>query len=623
MSDIPADSPLRRAPTLLAVETSRLPQAKRLGTPVVRTLLGYTRRVLHLSDGHTLAVFSFGGSAQANWLFLIDSRRLTSERFPIPNNDIASHGAALGRDGHIYLMPYGNGRAYRFDTRVRQFTPLQTGLPSTEYTWEAFGASNGRLYFGTYPSAYFGEYDPAADRCELWRQVVPNTKYVTQFDETGEGRIRFKAWGPDEVWMTFDPQKRRLERAAPPLALPTPSAPLPDPPPGDERFQGVVTVEGRRFALGFPSSRLWEIRAEAAPVLCGDPRSPAEPWYLETVADSIVGISHFGTLFRYNPRTGNFKRGALDNRAPGGNPIMFLEAVTPRHVIGANYSQQNLFCIDPQTGRIHSSDGMVARVTGEPMCAVGYGGRAYVGIYVRSILSVYDPKRPFEYGKNPRELIELGARYAQTRPRAAVAGDGLVFISSDSDYNHLGGALAVIDPRTERVEVYHHLIRDQNLPTLAYDPAARLLWGGTDRWGQMRSHPPTQPSALIYAFDPAARKVVTTLTPWPGANVVSVLGVSTNGILVASSGKEIALIDTASCAVLYQGPMPTGIPALLRRGADGLLYYLSGGTLHRWDLARNEITPVAASPGCYHLAEPTPGTWLLANATTVYVTSLR
>src|SRR5262249_48218266 len=95
MQNVPQDSPLRRAPPVVPVAPENLVQAEPLGSPEVRTLVGYTRRVLHLHDGHTLAVFSFSGAAQANWMFLIDSRDLSVKRIPIPNNDYASHGAAL------------------------------------------------------------------------------------------------------------------------------------------------------------------------------------------------------------------------------------------------------------------------------------------------------------------------------------------------------------------------------------------------------------------------------------------------------------------------------------------------------------------------------------------------
>src|SRR4051812_5609912 len=101
-----------------------LPRAEKIATPEVRTLVGYTRRVLHLHDGHTLGVFSYSGSAPANWLFLIDSRDLTSKRFAIPNNDIASHSAALAADGNIYIMPYHSPRAYKFDVASQTFSSI-------------------------------------------------------------------------------------------------------------------------------------------------------------------------------------------------------------------------------------------------------------------------------------------------------------------------------------------------------------------------------------------------------------------------------------------------------------------------------------------------------------------
>jgi len=55
----------------------------------------------------------------------------------------------------------------------------------------------------------------------------------------------------------------------------------------------------------------------------------------------------------------------------------------------------------------------------------------------------YEPEKPLEFGKNPRELISLAEKYHQTRPRDAATDGSLVYISSDSSYNYLGGALAV------------------------------------------------------------------------------------------------------------------------------------------------------------------------------------
>src|SRR4051794_39613838 len=95
LSSLAIGSSTRAAPRVVEVDPATLPIAEKIATPSVRTLLGYTRRVLHLHDGHTLAVFSYSGSAAANWLFLIDSLDLSAQRLAMPNNDIGSHGAAL------------------------------------------------------------------------------------------------------------------------------------------------------------------------------------------------------------------------------------------------------------------------------------------------------------------------------------------------------------------------------------------------------------------------------------------------------------------------------------------------------------------------------------------------
>lgn len=615
------DHPIRRVPTVIQVDAQTLPEAKLLGTPEVRTLLGYTRRPLHLPDGHTMALFSFSSSAPANWLFLIDCRDMSVTRHAIPNNDIASHGAALGRDGHIYIMPYGKGRAYQFDTVSKAFTELVGDVPEEQYTWDAIGGKNGRIYFGTYPGAWFGEYDPTSGQWEVWEGVVPNTKYVASLSVLDDGRISFKASGPDEVWMTFDPDTRAFEHqdgrpasstgAAHP-ALPELAAP------GDT-FERPVKVGDRWFTVSRISSRLLELFPERPPREIGELRAKAETlWWLKVQPHALAGVGYYGAWFHYNLETDTLRQGQLDNRAPGGNAIMFVEAVSPECVVGANYSQQNLFTVNPRTGDTMSSLAKISSVTGEAMCAVGLKGSAYLGIYVESVLAEYDPKQPLAYGTNPREFAHLGTKYAQTRPRAAVTDGIHVIMSSDSAYNKLGGALAIYEPDSETLAVYHHLIPDQNLPTLVYDAAQGYLWGGTDRWGQMKSAPPTQESALIYAFDMATRQVVHTLIPWPGADRVDVHAIGSGGVLLASHDGQVACIDSDTLEVLYKGAWPVGLHGRWERGADGLHYGLTMGHLYRWSATTNTLRAVGITNGCTRLTESEPNTWTVADGTSVY-----
>jgi hypothetical protein len=632
---LPPDHPLRQPPKWIEVDGSALPVAEKIASPEVRTLLGYTRRALHLPDGNRMALFTYSNSAPANWIFVIDARDLTAERYATPNNDIFSHASALGADGKIYTMPYRTGRSYSFDPDTGEFENLTVALPDKEYTWDCLGASNGKIYFGTYPNAYFGEYDPASGEVFLEKNIVEGKKYTIGFSEMEDGRIRCKAWGPGTTHISFDPKTRTFEfqEEAEPTPVPQSNGAAEEStaegdqnkyPEGDIALACQIQAGTRGFAITIPSGRFWEV-IDGEYVLRGDPEGPAEAWFLEKVGDNLVGVSHYGIAFRYSLTDGSFERTHLDNLAPGGNSIMFLERIHPNCVIGANYSQQNLWKLDPGTGEVVQSPSMVARTTGEPMCAVGFEDWAYVGIYTGSIISRYDPNLPFSYGTNPLELIHLEPEYDQTRPRAGDTDGKRVFMTSDSSYNYLGGALVVIEPAQERgrenIEVYHHLIKDQNLPTLVFDPKTEWVWGGTDRWGQMRSHPPSQESSLIYAFDPETKKVVLQKILWRGADQTDVTGISESGILVAQASGEIALVDTESGNVLYQGPsgLPAPMPKSLERGdEDTVLYGLFGGLLCRWDLEENAITPVGTSPGCHLLQPMSGGEWVLGDEVAVY-----
>lgn len=623
----------RLSPPTLEPEPALLPYGEPLASPEVPLLLGYTRRVLRLPDRRTLGVFSFSSASSGNRLFLVDGLNLSSRSIDIPRNDVGSHGGALGTDGAIYVMPYRTGRAWCLPPGTDRFEPLDVPLPEGECTWDAIGAPNGKIYMGTYPHAAFCEYDPRSGALETWMPVAPDTTYVACMSVVASGQIRFKAFGPAEAWMLFDPAMRTFSPTDP---EPAPAAPESPPPPDDTRWDAAIEAGGVRYGLGFPSGRLWRMpTGGAAPGLCGDTGAPAQPqWWLTEAAGGIVGIGYYGDLFRFDPAGATLKRDHLANYSSAGSAIMFLERVTPRCIIGAHYSQQNLFALDPETGRLETSPSMVADVPGEPMCAVGLAGRAYLGIYINAIVARYDPERPLAFGVNPRELLRLGncdrfafrrgpvseaaqaaPDYHQTRPRSAVANAHQVFICTEADYNRLGGALVVLSPDTGARRVHCPLLDGLNLSSLAWDPVSGLLWGGTDRWGQMRSHPPARNSALVYAFDADADRVAVTIEPWPGEDRIDVLAAA-HGVLLLRGRSEFALIDTLERRMAWTGPWPVPLAGRPVAGQDGALYFLGGERLYRWDVLHGTVRAVAAATG-RHLVEVRPHFWVYADESTV------
>lgn len=616
--EVPAGSPLKHAPTIVQANLARLPRPKLLATPEVRTLVGYTRRVLHLHDGYTLAVFSFSDSGMANWLFLIDSRDLSVRKYDMPNHDVGSHNAALGADGNIYFMPHATGRAYKFDTKSRQFSALPNiALPPGELTWDAIGDSRGdAIYFGTYPNACLVKYDIASGKAEIHPHVVPDATYVNSFSEDVSG-IHCLAWSPGSHWLTISRKDFSVRPGSAPSAVPAFDAPTIVPPGESVRYP--TKVGGRRFGIGWPSGRLLEFMQGGKAIERGNAQAPAELWFLEPVGDNVlVGISHYGALFRFDLATNRFTRGSLPNLAPAANAIQYLETVTPQCVIGSNYSQQNLFRIDPQSGSLQMFNSMIARVPGESSCAIGFGGKAYIGVYIDAVILEYDPARSFEFEKNPGELIAMHDHYDQTRPRDVATDGRHVFFTSNNEYGKLGGAIGEVDPATGHVDVYPHPVKDQNLPSIAYDEKTRTFWLSSDRWGQQHSAPPTQPTAVLAQWSPKTHKVVRTIAPWQPVDETQVLGCSDDGILVAAAVGQIALIDTASAKVLWQGAAPAWPISKIHRGADGNYYLLAGSVLYRWRFDKNTLTPLAITDGCNFLTEYLPGCWALANSASIY-----
>jgi hypothetical protein len=111
---------------------------------------------------------------------------------------------------------------------------------------------------------------------------------------------------------------------------------------------------------------------------------------------------------------------------------------------------------------------------------------------------------------------------------------------------------------------------------------------------------------------------VATLFPAKGADHATVLGCTDEGTVVASvAGGGIVMIDGTTRETAHRGEWPIA-PGPMRRGADGNLYFLSGERFWRWTPAQNEIAPVATPGACTMLTEPSPGVWLLADATSVY-----
>ena len=602
---------------------AELQKPELLARPEACALLGYTRRLMFLPRHRKVAAFSYSTSTNANWLFLIDVDDGTCERFPVPNGEIGSHGASDGPDQNIYTLTH-SGSFYRFDVPARRWDLMARPVPPGERVWGSVCGPNWRYYFGTYPNACFGEVDLVTDRVVLRRHVLPDAVYCDSFTTLPGGIIRCRAWGATERWLRFDPSTRQFAGETPEerersLRMTADRHPIPQgvtPPAGDEEIGGLTQAsDGVWYGVAYPSTRLCRVSQTGRAVLLDKSLGAGDLWRMVPAGEDLLcAVSMLGRYVLWHPSGGRPIRGGVDNRSPDANTIMFLEASDPRSVVGAHYSQQNLFDVDVDTGEWNESHTMVARVSGEPMCAAQLRGKVYLGVYVRALLMEYDPARPYRLGTNPREIVEIG--HEQTRPTGMCADGSRVFMVSHADYGKLDGALTIYDAEADSVDVIRPVVPGHNLETCAYDPATGHVFCGTSRWGDCRSCPPTQPSAVIAEWSPDEGRLVRAIAPWEGADAVAVWGVLPGGVLLSTHGSQMLLLDTASGDELCRCEAPWGSLHALRIVEDGSAYGLGDDMLFEWRYTDGHVIPLARTTA-RHLAIPRPGTFILAEDTSI------
>jgi hypothetical protein len=173
------------------------------------------------------------------------------------------------------------------------------------------------------------------------------------------------------------------------------------------------------------------------------------------------------------------------------------------------------------------------------------GERLYLCAYPRAFLSVYEPAKPWHYGKakesNPRGLGFMGEGHL--RPRAMVVGpDHRVYVGSLAPYGQTGGALGIYDPKSDSVVGnYPHLITNQGISALCFDPATNRLFGGSsiEAGGGARA---VAKECVLFAWDTKTQQKI-----WEEAVVK---GDRSVGALTAAQGKIFGVTMPSSTLIV-------------------------------------------------------------------------
>jgi len=282
----------------------------------------------------------------------------------------------------------------------------------------------------------------------------------------------------------------------------------------------------------------------------------------------------------------------------GAGDHIFVLGVGPSNcVYGSTAMPLEVFRHDPRSGK---SEHLGAMPGGEVYSMLENDRRLYLCYYGGAIMNLYDPAKPFwKFGPTPDcNPISLGGvGDGHLRPRAMVRGlNDRIYIGSEPPYGELGGALAVWDPRQDRtVENYRHIITNQSIASLAWDPASGLLFGGSGNYGGGGTRA-VEKEAKFFAFDPKRKQKIFEAALVPGAAKYPAT-FAAQGKVFTTAGDKLLMFDPQAMKVMKTLALPGAqLDISLGRHRSGRLVGLTAKAVYELDPEKMEILHTTNAP---------------------------
>jgi len=562
-----------------------------------------------------LTTFNSAGLGQ---LIRLDASIHQAKSWTIPVG-IGSWGIVRGRDGNLYLGSYNGGTLMCFDPRKERWIAL--AQMSEDYRKKEFiitslvQTPNNNIYYGTYPGCRLVRCDLDKGVLEDVGSPAPEENYLRALETTAAGvvlcgvatqRARTVAYLPKtQTFKTLTPEEFQKPGFSPPMVTANYIA---------EASAGkIITYNARTLDLsrvydspdennsftpyeddlllyqqGREGIYLFDLRNGKKSEFRRTPLPPAtgrtymtkakEALYMRVQSYTVIG-----------PRTSSYewKRIPVDGLGQG---IFWLNTFSDGRIFGGPELGQTLFAWDPKSERLDSYD-QVIDYSGEIYYAIPYRGKLYTISYIKAILAVFDPARPWKQGSgkdsNPRTILHIPD--AQYRPVGGIhlGPGGKMYIGTQPNYGMLGGALSVFDPETEGIEVHRHIIPDQQITAVATD--AKWVYAASSPGGGGGAKPRGR-AGHFFVWDPTAKKIVYDLELEPGRGISAMTRV--NGCVYFALGHAFSEYNhtTGKLRTVAELEKPARIPnQSLRACQDGTLWAILSGQLARIDPRANRI----------------------------------
>jgi len=535
---------------------------------------------------------NFMQNAGRLFLVAVDPTTGRAEQWFSPQ-DSGGWATVLGPDRKVYLGTFGQGLILCFDPARPEAGVQVIGRPSpTEsYIWQLVVGQDKKLYGCTYPSAKLVSYDPASGTMEDLGRMSRTEMYARSLAAGSDGKVYVSVGTVNPDLVMYDPSAKQHRSLLKPEWQEVG---------GVSVLQGAAgkvyaQVSGRRSKTENATSLLY--RVESGGLTPDDrPEYPVQRLRDGRIVSDVEVGSEVGRLVIRDPKTNQASTVEFRYQCEGIG--IFMVGAGPEGCIyGSTAMPLEVFRYDPKK---RASQHLGNMPGGEVYSMIEDAGKLYLCYYGGSVMNLYDPKNPaWNWGTkpecNPRSFGSLGDGHL--RPRAMIRGpEGMIYIGSHPPYGQLGGAMAVWDPKQNKViENYRHLVKNQSIVALAYEPQSGLIFGGSGNYGGGGTQP-TETEAKFFASDPRKKEKVFEDALVPGAQSYAAMCAARGRVFVAI-GTNLYAFDPKSMAVARRIALPGDqVEISLGLHRDGLLYGLCSAGIYAVHPETWEVRLVAKRP---------------------------
>ncbi len=527
--------------------------------------------------------FNFNQARAPLFLVQVDPNTGQTRQFNAPQGP-GAWAFIVGPDEKIYLGTWESGWLLRFDPRQPERGIEVLGKPaaSESYLWQFALGRDGKLYACTYPNAKLVSFDPANGQMEDLGRLHPTEMYARSLAVGPQGKVYVGIGTAIGDLVVFDPATRRHRSILPEGLKGTP---------GWSTVGVSRRSDGQVYAEFGPN--LMRIEDETVTMV---PTGPNPPTLKLRDGREVTSYGR-GQFALKNPSTGEVVERTFEYQ--GAGDMLFVLGPGPGGCIyGSTAMPLEVFRFNPATSRSEHLGGMPG---GEVYSMLEHEQKLYLCYYGGAIMNLYDPaKRFWKFGTSPdsNPISFGGIGDGHLRPRAMIRGpEGLIYIGSEPPYGELGGALAVWDPRQNRtIENYRHVVTNQSIVSLAYEPQTGLFFGGSGNYGGGGTRA-TEKEAKFFAFDPKKKQKVFEAAFVPGATKYPAT-IAAQGRILTTVGDKLFVFDPSTMRVIQTNSLPGAqLDISLGRHQNGFLVGLTTKAVYVLDPATGKMMHSAIAPG--------------------------